>query len=134
MTANLKQSVPFFGVKNIEASVRFYVEGLGFVLSKTWKPNGKLQWCLLERDDVALMLQEFLPSHVPAEKVGVGISICIICKDAIALYHEYKGRNVDATRPFVGNGLWVTTIIDPDGYRLEFESLTDVPEDTVYSD
>jgi hypothetical protein len=31
---------------------------------------------------------------------------------------------------FVGNGLWVTSFADPDGYRLDFESPTDVPEDT----
>ena len=34
---------------------------------------------------------------------------------------------------FVGNGLWVVTFLDPDGYRIEFESPTDVPEETVYS-
>ncbi len=28
--ANVKQAVPFFGVSNMEESLRFYVEGLGF--------------------------------------------------------------------------------------------------------
>ena len=37
-----------------------------------------------------------------------------------------------ATRPFVGNGLWVTTVVDPDGYRLDFESPTEEAEETVY--
>lgn len=134
MTVNLKQSVPFFFVKNIEASVRFYVDGLGFVMSKTWMPGGKLSWCWLERDAVALMLQEFSAESVPEERLGVGVSICFICDDALALYHEFKGRKVDASRPFVGNGMWVTTVQDPDGYRLDFESLTEVAEDTVYSD
>ena len=27
--------------------------------------------------------------------------------------------------------MWVTSLQDPDGYRIEFESKTDVPEDTV---
>lgn len=30
--------------------------------------------------------------------------------------------------------MWVTSLRDPDGYRLEFESLTDVPEETVFSE
>jgi len=30
--------------------------------------------------------------------------------------------------------MWVTSLTDPDGYRLEFESLTDVPEDTELSE
>jgi lactoylglutathione lyase len=36
--------------------------------------------------------------------------------------------------PFVGNAMWVTLVQDPDGYKLEFESFTDVPEETVFSE
>jgi hypothetical protein len=43
-------------------------------------------------------------------------------------------RGLNPSRPFVGNNLWVTSFTDPDGYRLDFESPTDVPEETVYSD
>jgi len=53
-----------------------------------------------------------------------------MCADAVAVYHEVTGRGVSASRPFVGNRLWVTSVRDPDGYRLEFESPTDVPEGT----
>ena len=41
---------------------------------------------------------------------------------------------IKAQRPFVGNGLWVTNVSDPDGYRLSFESPTDAPEETEYSE
>lgn len=129
---NLKQAVPFFNVKDIETSLRFYVEGLGFTMTKSWTPEGKLRWCWLERDGVALMLQEYLPAQVPTEKVGVGVSICFICEDALALYHECKARGLAASRPFVGNGMWVTAVVDPDGYRLEFESYTDADEESEY--
>ena len=57
-----------------------------------------------------------------------------MCADAIAIYHDAVSRGLTASRPFVGNNLWVTSLTDPDGYRLEFESPTDVPEDTVYSE
>jgi lactoylglutathione lyase len=30
--------------------------------------------------------------------------------------------------------MWVTSVQDPDGYKLEFESRTDVPEETVFSE
>jgi len=30
--------------------------------------------------------------------------------------------------------LWVTDLPDPGGYRLSFESLTEVPEETVFSE
>jgi lactoylglutathione lyase len=56
-----------------------------------------------------------------------------MCVDAIAVYHQAKARGLEPSRPFVGNSLWVTSLVDPDGYRLDFESPTDVPED-VYSE
>ena len=36
--------------------------------------------------------------------------------------------------PFVGNNLWVTSFRDPDGYRIDFESPSDVPEETEYTE
>lgn len=57
----------------------------------------------------------------------------MICADAIAIYHEARERRLAPRRPFGGNHLWVTSFIDPDDYSLDFESPTDLPEDTVYS-
>jgi catechol 2,3-dioxygenase-like lactoylglutathione lyase family enzyme len=132
MEPNVRQAVPFFRVADIEASVRYYVDGLGFEMKNSWTPEGKLQWCWLEIGGAAVMLQE---SRVPpAGKVGEGVSICFTCNDALAIYREVTARGIAASKPFVGNGMWVTTLCDPDGYRLEFESRTDVPEETLFSE
>jgi hypothetical protein len=56
---NVKQAVPFFHVSNMEGSLRFYVEGLDFLMTKRWIDEGKLRWCWLEIGDAALMLEEF---------------------------------------------------------------------------
>jgi lactoylglutathione lyase len=135
---NVQQAVPFFAVTNIEVSIRFYVDGLGFQMTKKWIDEGKLRWCWLEHGNAALMLQEFrkegVNSWVPEGKMGVGVTICFICKDALAIYREITSRGIAATRPFVGNSMWVTSVLDPDGYKIDFESYTDVPEETVFSD
>lgn len=137
---NVEQAVPFFRVTSMEASLRFYVDGLGFEMKRKWTPDGdgRIWWCWLELGNAALMLQEFRkegPDSWAAEsKVGVGVSICFQCKDALALYKDFKSRGIAAERPFVGNGMWVTSVQDPDGYKLDFESLTDVPEETVFSE
>jgi predicted lactoylglutathione lyase len=136
--SNVQQAVPFFSVHDIEVSRRFYVEGLGFQMTKQWIDEGKLRWCWLELGEAATMLQEFWKEghhrNVPEGTVGVGVAINFICKDALALYREFTSRGLDAKRPFVGNGMWVTQVTDPDGYHLYFESPTDVPEETVFSD
>jgi hypothetical protein len=36
---NVKQAVPLFGVTNMEASLRFYVDGLGFKMKRWWIPQ-----------------------------------------------------------------------------------------------
>lgn len=38
--ANLKQVVPFLGVTDMERSVRFYIDGLGFAMKHQWVPEG----------------------------------------------------------------------------------------------
>jgi lactoylglutathione lyase len=138
---NVRLTVPFFGVTSMEASLRFYVEGLGFTMTRHWEPEGRIRWCWLERDNAAVMLQEFWKKGEhgdspgpPEGPLGQGMSICFICGDAIAIYKEALARGLAPSRPFVGNGMWVTSVVDPDGFRLEFESPTDAPEETVYQD
>ncbi|MFN2603555.1 MAG: hypothetical protein ABR582_12465 [Gemmatimonadaceae bacterium] len=93
----------------------------------------EIEWCWLEIGDAVLMLQEYRKGRRPEGTLGQGVSICFTCEDAIALYREFESRCVDAKRPFVGNAMWVTSVTDPDGYRLDFESPTDVPEETTLS-
>lgn len=134
---NVKQAVPFFAISDMQTSLRYYVEGLGFAMTKHWIDEGKLRWCWLELGNAALMLQEFRKqghdSWIPSGKVGEGVSICFQCADALALYREFTSRGIEAKRPFVGNGMWDVALTDPDGYKLHFESPTETPEDTEYS-
>jgi lactoylglutathione lyase len=139
MSANVKQAVPFFGVTDMEVSLRFYVDGLGFTIKRRWIPDrdeehpagGKIRWCWLELGQAAIMLQEFMPQGRPKEPLGTGASVSFTCEDALALYREFKLRGVQTrSRPFVGNGLWVVPLTDPDGYRIEFASSTDAPEES----
>ena len=136
---NVQQAVPFFAVSNMEASLRFYVDGLGCEMTEKWiDDGGAVRWCWLRLGEAALMLQEFRrdghDGRALAENLGEGVTICFLCKDALAFYREVTARGIQASRPFVGNGMWVTTLTDPDGYRLDFESMTDVPEETVLAE
>ncbi|MFL5639814.1 MAG: VOC family protein [Gemmatimonadaceae bacterium] len=138
MESNVEQVVPLLGVRDIQETLRFYVDGLGFSMTRSWIPEGRLRWCWLELGGAAIMVQEFWreghESNLPDGRVGVGIGINFICKDALALYRDLRVRGIEARRPFVGNAMWVTEVADPDGYRLYFESPTDAAEETVFSE
>jgi lactoylglutathione lyase len=136
-SSNVQQAVPFFMIQDMERSLRFYMEGLGFAMAHKWIDEGKLRWCWLKIGDAAIMLQEYGPpkpghQEPPSDKHGVGVSVCFQCRDALALYREFRSRGIEAKRPFVGNSMWVTVVVDPDGYKLDFESLTDAPEESIY--
>jgi catechol 2,3-dioxygenase-like lactoylglutathione lyase family enzyme len=135
ITPNVQQAVPFFMVSSMEASLRFYVDGLGFQRTNQWIVDNKIRWCWLQLGGAALMLQEY-GSHSPLhnEKLGQGISVCFQCRDALAIYHETRARGLHPKTPFVGNNMWVIIFSDPDGYKLDFESPTTVPEETLYSE
>lgn len=137
-SVNVKQAVPFFGVTNMEVSLRFYVDGLGFKMKNYWipdraedRPDGRICWCLLQLGDAAIMLQEFHPQDLPKDPLGTGASVCFMSEDALALHREFKSRGVQMKkRPYVGNRLWVVPLADPDGYRIDFESPTDALEES----
>jgi len=62
------------------------------------------------------------------------VTIYFTCTDAIAIWRDALAKGLDASQPEVGNGMWVTGLDDPDGYRIEFQSVTDAAEDSVFED
>jgi len=135
---NVKQVIPFFRITDMDRSLHFYVDGLGFTLKNKWVVDEKLRWCWLELGGAALMLQTFADdghhAKQPSGKLGEGVSLEFQCHDAVALYREFISRGLAASEPQVGNAMWTTGLTDPDGYRLGFESPTDTPEETKLSE
>lgn len=132
----VQQCVPLLGVRSMDASLRFYIDGLGFKMTHKWTPEGTIRWCWLEQSGAAVMLQEYTSRHQPPPDVrlGFGIGLNFICRDALAFYRAVKARGIAAQRPFVGNRMWVTSLTDPDGYSLHFESPTDAAEESEYQE
>ena len=130
---NINQIVPLLNVEDMATSANFYVDGLGFEITREWRSDGDLQWCRLQRDGIGIMIQRHPKQRHNAVK-GNGVALCVFCDDALALYREFTSRGIAVDEPFVGNGLWVAGVSDPDGYRFEFESPTDVVEGTKFSE
>src|SRR6476620_8379600 len=94
----VQQLVPLLMVKRMEASLRFYVDALGFSMTNKWMPDGQIRWCWLEPGTAALMLQEFAatdPRRSGVEgKLGAGVDLTFTCRDALAFYHVVKERGL----------------------------------------
>ena len=128
--------VPLLMVTDMERSLRYYQDGLGFTMGNTWVVDGKLRWCWLELGTAALMLQEWNPGRHPdaGAKTGFGVSLWFNCTDSIAIYRDVIARGIEAIEPQVGNFAWEFFMSDPDGYRINFTSPTDYPDETKLSE
>jgi hypothetical protein len=79
---NIQLTVPFFMVADMERSLRFYTDGLGFAITKQWTPKAVIEWCWLERDAVAIMLQQpRKPNPEQQGPLGGGVTITHQCAD-----------------------------------------------------
>jgi len=111
---------PVLHVKNVEASLRFYVGRLGF--TSPWRHNedGKADVAQVDRQGCALILADSWP-----EKVGNGL-IFISLNEAReaqiakldALRAEFEAKGVPVKESWWGYQLLV--VDDPDGNQLFF--------------
>ncbi len=136
---NVTAVVPLLMVTSMERSLGFYVDGLGFTIQNRWVPDGRLRWCWMTLGGAALMLQEAGESTrdrmLAAGALGNGAALYFQCSDAIAIYRAAAERGIHALHePQVGNFAWEVFFADPDGYKINFSSATDVPEETLLSE
>ncbi len=69
--------------------------------------------------------------EAPHSTFGVKLRCSPSCSAPVGTFDRARGALLRSAAPGVINA---PTLVDPDGYRLDFESPTDVAEDTVYAD
>jgi lactoylglutathione lyase len=128
--------VPFLHPVSMEKSLAFYRDLLGFRIALAWPSNDDVRWCRLEHGHAALMLQQpgDLHQRPAGTSLGQGLSLTFTCSNALAVYDAVVDAGVVVEEPMVGNHMWVVTLCDPDGCRIEFESPTLDPEESKLSD
>ena len=119
----IRQIWPLLFVHDIERSVAFYRDGLGFTLARRADAHGKMFWCRLERGVVSIMLQQGTAEDGAAEGRGRGVVFYLICDDADAIYAEFSSRGLRLDPPTVVYYAMKQLVVpEPDGYALCFES------------
>lgn len=127
---------PVLHVKDVEASLRFYMDRLGFTSPWRYDDKGKARVAQVDRTSCALILCDMWP-----EKIGKGLMFISLNADpptpqaqsaaVDALRAEFEARGVA-----VKDGSWgyrLLVVDDPDGNQLFFnypsEKSSKTPED-----
>jgi uncharacterized glyoxalase superfamily protein PhnB len=113
-------SVPILSVKDVAASIRYYVERLGF--KKHWDWGEPPTFGAVTRDDVEIYLCRDTQGNP-------GTWIYVAVQDVDALYAELLSTGADIRQPPT-NLPWhmrELNVADPDGHRLRFGTPTSQP-------
>jgi catechol 2,3-dioxygenase-like lactoylglutathione lyase family enzyme len=129
---NLASIRPNFIVKDLQTSIDYYRERLGFQLDFQG-PDGGPFWAGVSRDGIGIMLKEIghevlpIPNHTRHEWAPPDANIYSMDPDA--LFDEFTRRGASFVKKlsFIEVGLWGFAIADADGYVLTFFQLRDGP-------
>ena len=127
-TGKLLRSAPYFPVSNVEQSMTFYKEILGFRCE--YSGGTPLQFAICSRDGFPIMLRKVSEPEfiVPNEKQGGTWDAFFWVSDAQALHSELKSKGVDIVYgPLIQEAYQMNefAIRDCDGHVLGFGQALD---------
>ena len=127
---NLVSISPFFIVKDLQASIRYYIDRLGFALDFQGPP-GDPYYAGVKREGASIMLKAIVPEVLPCPNhtrhAWARWDAYIYTLDPDALFEEFVRRGVSFVKElsFIDHGLWGFEIADADGYVIAFFHLRD---------
>jgi catechol 2,3-dioxygenase-like lactoylglutathione lyase family enzyme len=127
---NLVSISPFFIVKDLQASIAFYRERLGFQLDFQGPDDG-VYYAGVSRDGIGIFLKAILPDVLPCPNhtrhPWARWDAYIYTLDPDTLFDEFRQSGVSFVKElsFIDDGLWGFEITDGDGYVLAFFRVRD---------
>jgi lactoylglutathione lyase len=123
----LNSLTPNLMVNDVEETIEYYTDVLGFTLLMTVPETGKLDWAMVKRNDVVIMFQtkKRLSSGLPrmaSEKPGGGLTFYIKV-DRISEIHEELYNNEAEIISDLESTFYNTiefSVVDVNGYILTF--------------
>ena len=122
---NLASISPFFIVKDLQVSISYYIERLGFQLDFQG-PGDDPYYAGVSRDGIGIMLKAILPDVLPqpnhTRHEWARWDAYIYTLDPDALFDEFSQRGASFVKKlsFIDEGLWGFEVTDADGYVLAF--------------
>jgi len=128
---NLTSISPFFIAKNLQASIAYYVERLGFHVAFQGPDADDIYYASVGRDGISIMLKEITPDILPqpnhTRHGWARWDAYIYTEDPDTLFDEYRRRGASFVKElsFIDKGLWGFEVTDADGYVIAFFRLRD---------
>src|SRR3989454_5115729 len=122
---NLASISPFFIVKDLQVSISYYIERLGFQLDFQGPDDGPY-YAGVSRDGIGIMLKAILPDVLPqpnhTRHEWARWDAYIYTLDPDALFDEFSQRGASFVKKlsFIDEGLWAFEVTVADGYVLAF--------------
>jgi len=122
---NLTYISPSFIVENLEASVAFYVDKLGFEV-RFIGPDDDPFWAIVGRDNISIFLKAIAPDIKPVPNhtrhEWARWDAYISAADPDSIFEEYSSKEVSFHQPLKNDedGLRGFEVADADGYILFF--------------
>lgn len=122
---NLVSINPFFIVKNLQASIAYYRDRLGFQLDFQG-PSEDPYYARVSRDDLGIMLKAIAPDVLPypnhTRHEWARWDAYIYTLDPDTLFEEFNRRGASFVKKlsFIDEGLWGFEVTDADGYVIAF--------------
>jgi catechol 2,3-dioxygenase-like lactoylglutathione lyase family enzyme len=122
---NLLSTTPFFIVKDLQVSISYYVDRLGFQLDFQG-PADDVYYAGLNREGASVMLKAITPDVLPqpnhTRHAWARWDAYIYTADPDSLFDELKRRGASFVKElsFIDDGLWGFEISDADGYVIAF--------------
>jgi uncharacterized glyoxalase superfamily protein PhnB len=122
-TLRLRKIAPSFTATDLQRSMAFYRDVLGFVIGEEWREDGALAGCEIHAGSVTFMLGQDDFAKGRDRQKGLGTRVwCHTAQDLDRLAAEIKARGgiLDQEPQDMSWGDRVFMITDPDGFKLTF--------------
>ena len=122
-TLRLRTVTPSFTATDLQRSIAFYRDVLGFVIGEEWRENGQLAGCEIHAGAITFMLGQDDFAKGRDRQKGLGTRLwCHTAQDLDRLAAEIKARGgmLDQEPKDMPWGDRVFMITDPDGFKLTF--------------
>ena len=123
----LKSLTPNLMVNDVEETIEYYTDVLGFTLLRTVPETGNLNWAMVKLNEVVIMFQSTtsLKSDLPrlkGEKPGGGLTFYIKVDGVSELYGQLTDNDVEIISDLESTfyDTLEFSIVDVNGYVLTF--------------